>query len=512
MKTVIIDRFDGGISDDPRTQANGVYQFVTNFDATTYPHKLVPVRSEETDTTTFQDYRIGSVVYMYPPNQNQAIFALGRTDTTNNYVQIFEKSTIAGDFAKSTTAAGTVGTVAPHTLVAYKNNLYGIKRASAGLATLFKYDANTNTLTEAFGILSGTYETLNVPVPQPFHHKKSDTLFVAAEKTVSSLNNTTFTESALVIPSDHWITCFAEYGSYLAIAARPKADGGRSFVYLWDMVSPDITESIDFGDGALMAIENVDGILVGVSTTQPLAVDGSASIFSVKPKIAIRAYQGGSAQIIREITSESSTAKVYNFKQVKDGVFYFAAKLMTGGVAYHGLMTVFRNKGGALSVGIAHDLTDALNTGADFESITGFSFIGDYLWLGYYNNGSDGVYHLVRTSTSATYVNGSTLITQKYTGGDTRRKKQLLGVWVNTEPLPSGGAVLLQYKKDEESSYTQIFTESTTNTVTHESINIESTGGSLPTFNEIQFFIKSTGGAVITGYGFNYEELAGLTN
>jgi len=52
-----------------------------------------------------------------------------------------------------------------------------------------------------------------------------------------------------------------------------------------------------------------------------------------------------------------------------------------------------------------------------------------------------------------------------------------------------------------------IMTHSTDDAVKHSAINIESTGATLPQFNEIQFRIESTGGAVITGLKFKYEDI-----
>ena len=38
----IIDRFDGGISEDKRSKASNKFSITKHFDAQTFPHKLVP--------------------------------------------------------------------------------------------------------------------------------------------------------------------------------------------------------------------------------------------------------------------------------------------------------------------------------------------------------------------------------------------------------------------------------------------------------------------------------------
>ena len=88
---------------------------------------------------------------------------------------------------------------------------------------------------------------------------------------------------------------------------------------------------------------------------------------------------------------------------------------------------------------------------------------------------------------------------------DIRITKKLVGVTVETEALPTAGQVVLKYRKDEETSWTTIFTNTTDNSLSHSAINIESTGVTLPQFKEIQFQIISTGNAVITGLRFKIE-------
>ena len=72
--------------------------------------------------------------------------------------------------------------------------------------------------------------------------------------------------------------------------------------------------------------------------------------------------------------------------------------------------------------------------------------------------------------------------------------------------LPAAGSVVLKYRKDEETSYTTIFTHTTDNSLSHSAINIESSGATLPEYREIQFRIESTGNAEITSFSFVYED------
>jgi len=67
--------------------------------------------------------------------------------------------------------------------------------------------------------------------------------------------------------------------------------------------------------------------------------------------------------------------------------------------------------------------------------------------------------------------------------------------------------VVLSYKKDGDTSWTQIFSHSTLNSLSHSAVNIESTGVTLPEYREIQFQIQSVGGAVFTGGKAHAEQL-----
>ena len=76
--------------------------------------------------------------------------------------------------------------------------------------------------------------------------------------------------------------------------------------------------------------------------------------------------------------------------------------------------------------------------------------------------------------------------------GDSSLTKKLKGVTVIHEPLPSNGSVVLAYKKDEETTFTTILTNTTANSLRESAVVIESGGAALPTYKEITFRIEST--------------------
>ncbi|GAH30408.1 unnamed protein product, partial [marine sediment metagenome] len=65
-----------------------------------------------------------------------------------------------------------------------------------------------------------------------------------------------------------YITSICEFGNYLAIGAAPLSGLGGSVVYLWDRDSSltTLSEIIDFGEGNLRVLEEIDGVLIGISS------------------------------------------------------------------------------------------------------------------------------------------------------------------------------------------------------------------------------------------------------
>ena len=134
--------------------------------------------------------------------------------------------------------------------------------------------------------------------------------------------------------------------------------------------------------------------------------------------------------------------------------------------------------------------------------------IANQWWISHSANGSTNrsiIYDDANDSPNYSTTLSSVYESLIITGNDSSKKKKLIGVTVFTEPLPTAGQVVLKYRKDEETSFTTIFTHTTANSLSHSAINIESNGDELPEFYEIQLQILSTGGVEITGIRFRYE-------
>ena len=102
-----------------------------------------------------------------------------------------------------------------------------------------------------------------------------------------------------------------------------------------------------------------------------------------------------------------------------------------------------------------------------------------------------------KTDDAANYTFTSIYETELF--GDGKQTYKLLSATVMTDFLPTAGQVVLKYKKDEETSFTTIFTNTTDNSQRRTAINIESSGATLPTYRRLRLRVESTGNAVITG-------------
>ena len=298
-QTILIQSFDGGIADDIRAANPNEFAVAHHFDTYSKRHKLTPYRDMENEAGTLGVYAIKSVELFTDSGGTQNLYALGNV-SGQTYPQILEKSVnmVTGTFATSTTGAGAAGTVIATSLRGYAktNKLYFMK-TSGSTVIIDSYDPVTDTYVSTVGTISATSST--GVYPRPFRHPQDDVLYFGAGNIIASLNNTTFTAAALTLPTGLIITSITDYGIYLAIACAPKNQGEKSYTFLWgrDTSLTTVEETIDAGEGSLLVLENVEGELIGVSSSAQTA----GTVVDIAPKIIVRQYSGGFMRSIKEI-------------------------------------------------------------------------------------------------------------------------------------------------------------------------------------------------------------------
>lgn len=488
-----IDRFDGGMVNDVRSRDVGVCQLCKGFDALTYKHKLVPYRASESGQDT-----ISRKISLFV-NANGRLYGLGNPSgsATMYYKDTFTDgtwSTTSNNVTDIAEAARSDGF-----LVFYKKT--GLIYGATGSTTVFGYDPTGSAAWADYTV--GTLTSGSCALV----HSKDDILYVGYGNKIASKNGASaFTTAALTLPSSFVITSLAEYGNYLAIACKPNSNegfGSVSRVFLWDRDSSVATlaESIDWGLGDLQVLEELGGVLIGISSkTNSTFLFGSTHSFK---------YYAGAAGAIEFAQFTGFGFSYYTAlgkqKQKVNNRLYFSASYARddGATGLAGIWSVGRNSPTSpLVVNIEY----LPNNDTPITAIDGFYLIGSYMFIAYSDSGGTLDGYISKTSDSSTaFTASATYETVKFNAGDTSLTKKLIGATVFTTPLPTAGQVVLKYRKDEETNWTTIFTNTTDNSLSYSAVNIESSGANLPEYKEIQFQIISTGGAEITGLSFMEE-------
>src|SRR3990167_1714089 len=106
----IINRFDGGIVNDPRDPAENTCRIVSNFDIITNPKKMTPYRDSEAAgvASIADDKRNFCLAYWTPATAGWRLFGLGVTSAGGAIAEIAMKTLTTGgstDLSDNTWAA-----------------------------------------------------------------------------------------------------------------------------------------------------------------------------------------------------------------------------------------------------------------------------------------------------------------------------------------------------------------------------------------------------------------------
>ncbi len=474
-----INNFGKGMESDARGLG---FSLLKHFKIDEDSGKLVPVFGTTADTTGQEN--IGRLLFT-----NDTMYGLSNPAAAN--AKVWRKTTPTADWEGFTFSQINAAGADYGCLVEYKDFLYFWR--SAYVCRISKDGSAGN---------SSTYRNIvwSNNIAQGVVHYADDILYLPYDNIIASFDGSNWDDTALTLPDKYQITSIIAFGNYLAIACRPKlGEGGNSVVYLWDKDSSltTISESIDWGVGDLQVLNVVDGFLIGVAN------DNANTSFNNDDtaKMTIKAYSGGDFKTIFEYYTPQGLSDPVVFVEPKinfinDGKLYFSAYFWgDSATQLTGLFSLNRGRAGNFNVCVERIATDDNSETRLYSA----AIAGDNTFFVHTNTENT----LTRTTTS--YTATSVAETQIIATENSSITKKLLGITVMTDPLPTAGQVVLKYKKDEESSWTTIFTNTTDNSISHSAINIESTGDTLSQYKEIQLRIESTGGAEPTGLKFKEE-------
>ena len=498
--TITVSNFSGGITDSLRKVVATETEFAISkhFDIFSDPTKLIPYRSLEADTETsvsatdLKQYLVKDFVYA---TTSAKLYGLGQTGA--GLTKIVQKADATTGLWTLPSSSEGNGAVQNGCFIEYKDYLWGFQ----GTNQIFKW-----------GLLSGTPSITNSAATVASTITSVANGIIAADgNAYIAYNNVvvriapagTITDSAKTVPDTYKITSLTNFGSYMAIGCSPKSTyNGQSKVFIWNLSSDLFAETIDWSEGELRILENVEGMLVGVTDRYLNNATGAG-----KGSMIIQGYSGGSPQVLKEIFTQALTGKTIPLsKVVKNNRLFWAAKIMTNsaGTEYHEGLWSFGRKNGSYPFTMTLDI---VCESADTDGIQAFGSAANFFFITHSGDGS-----ISKTNDTAAYTYTSIYETKIQNFYNVNLKKKLEMFTIYTAPLPASSSVTVKYRTDGNTSYTTIGTISTTGELSRDFINIESTGANFPTFKEIQFRLESTGGAEITGYSMTALPLTGSTH
>lgn len=493
-----INTFGTGMVHDKRHRDPSASTLAKNFDLLTYPHKLVPHFTKQDGNANQNTEEIDNFLFAVGK-----LYGLGKDQTASGpeNIQLYASESFSSD--DWTEPNNSQGDANPTD--AYKDFFLHYKFGGVD----YLYGVYDNEFWR-YNITAGSIDNSNhsltfSAIGQGLVHSKDDIMYVPyvdanGVPKIAKNNANSWTDVAITLPAGGYISAICEYGNYLAIAWSPSSVfSNTSKVYLWNRDSSLTTldEKIDFGYGEIKVLEELQGEL--------LAVQQISSTLIFNSQIIVRRYAGfAGAQEVAKLIGSSATCDVRARKQKKNNRLYFLATITLEGTKQQGVWSLGRSEEGAYCLSLEH--TPNNDTALSGETLRGFFLGGDYVFITYDESGT----FAMRKTQQNIYTQSSTwqsTIIDDEDVEDASVYKKLLRVIVTTEPLPTDGQVVVKYRINAESSYTTIFTLTTNDAVGYCATNIESTGANLPEYNEIQFQIISTGGAVPTGFSFQREIL-----
>ena len=493
IQETTISRFDGGVVNDPRDPRESVAQVVSNFDILTDPYRMKPYRDSESGHDNASTETIRNFCMARRTGTTYSLYGLGITPG-GGIAEVYYKdittggSNDLGDNGWTETAnnAAASGATNFNLFVFYRYTTVANSRifGASGGTRIWSYDP---TGTVAFDDAGRNITYTNIA--QGVVHPKDDILYIPYDNKIAKNSNGSWTDTALTLPESHYITSISPFGNYLAIAMAPLSAVGDSLVYLWDRDATlaTLSDVINWGSETLQIIEEIDGLLIGISYA------GNNTIRN-NQRVVFRYLNGSNASKFREYTAGSGTIVLPIAKRKENNRLYFLMQLSINGSTREGVWSIGRTRD---EWTVTHERTPNNDTAlAGSNTLYDFFLVGDYMFITYLTSGSVG---MSKTNDQSSFTATSIYESKIFNDGDASLKKKLIGATVMFEALPAAGSVVLKYKKDEETSYTTIFTDTTDNDISHSAVNIESSGASLPEYKEISFRIESTGGAVITG-------------
>ena len=479
-----ITSFNGGMTQNLRdTRDLSKCAYVSHFDIYRDPNQMyvmpgyVDDMSIGGDADGMQVYDIRAISYM-----NLSVYAVGtKSDGTGS--KLFSKgSPDTAEWSAVTNGEGT-DNLATYTYLAGEKNqtpFYWLTTAS-GLDYITTYDGSTTTdkhvtLSSANTTIPGVaeqYYTLDV-----FSNEPGSTGLSFLSSTATEDYKTTSIYPRDIQTGGEQMGIFGSYNS--------GAGERRSRLLLWDTQSLLIDQNIDFGKGLPVALGYPSGYWVGV-VSEGLGNDSNLiETANDSASMAVKVANGSASEVLYRIYGATNTNSVLlpTRSQYRDSMIWYARiPTNTDG-------TTFREGVWSCGKGSINDPM-AVSVLFDTSSLGVCSVVRMFGQSAYFVHGGDG-----SISKLDSFVDGTFDVPATYEslifGSETPFLKELAGVAITTENLPSGGSVVAYYRTDVDDSWTEMGTSSTVGDKKHV-FTKNSDATPIGKFQEIQFKFVVTG-------------------
>lgn len=523
-RTINITNFGNGVADDYSNGGLGEFSVSKHFDILTYPNRLQPLRGMTT-TGEPTNSALGNMILAL----NGGFYGIGVQPASPTLGELWKKTGFGATsyWQEFNTIQSSGQAVAYDFLVDFPEanggsqpkTMYWAAGQGGGAGILLASNPSDGSSISSSSL---PFTTIGQGLVHPKNHKLyfpyQDTssptipyigrISAHASDAFGSISLTLFQG----IPKRYRVYCLSHYGDYLAIPMTTIYGGSAdsSVVGLWDKdesLTTDFNSTIPWGTGRLKILNNLSGILIGISE---VGTGDSATTQDIDA-ISIKIYEGGSEPreikllTVQRLTTTNVSAIINtNVNFIKNNRLYFSINLVGGGNDQYGLWSVGKNRNGRWTVfreRIATD--DNSETGIIAAAIRGDYVTTVHTAIGTITRTVNGTSLSSIFSATSSY---ESCVNPEMPEIDRPRIKKLVSVYATYLPLPVAGQVIMEQRKESSANgaWTTIFTETTDGRVlTEASANAD--GSQFDDGVNWEFRLKSTGGAIITGYGYKYE-------
>jgi hypothetical protein len=254
----------------------------------------------------------------------------------------------------------------------------------------------------------------------------------------------------------------------------------RSRLLIWDSASLLADENMSLEAGQIVALGVPSTVWTGVIGTSnaPIELNGRAFM-------SVRALLGETVSTIYELEAPTNTNMLmYPIQDTYQGAMLWYGRIPTNEAGDEFIQGVwaFGKRDANSQFGLSL-LLDTTSLGL----VERPRFFGN---SAYFAHGGDGSVSRLASYQTGTYNVPATIETLIY-GADSPYQKELNGISIITENLPSGGSVVCSYRTDEDSAWVTMGTSNTVGSQKHSFTKAE--GTPIGKFQEIQFKIVITG-------------------